>query len=86
MGCVRHADDLFICFGAKPKQRPELEISNEAERGAGKEGPREKRGSVDEGRRREAVDNGGQSRAVGFELTVQRMTESAEVSKVTDKT
>ena len=24
MGCVRQADDLFVCFGAKPKQRPEL--------------------------------------------------------------
>ena len=55
IGWSRSADDLFVCFGAKPKQRPELEISDEAGSGGGKEGPREARGWVDEGRRREAV-------------------------------
>ena len=37
-----------LCFGAKPTQRPKLEIS----RGGGKEGLREDRGSVDKGTQR----------------------------------
>ena len=45
MGCVCQADDLFVCFGAKPKQRPELEISDET--GSGRKGrsERSERGS-----------------------------------------
>ena len=40
---VRQADDLFVGFGAKPKQRLELEISRETGSGGGKEGLREER-------------------------------------------
>ena len=91
---VCQADDLFVCFCTKPKQRAELEISDETGSRGGKEGPREEgavgkgtqRGSVGEGRRREAVDNGGQRRAVGFEWAVQRMSESTEARKATAKT
>ena len=75
---VCQADYLFVCFGTKPKQRPELEISDETRSGGRKEGPRKARGAVGEKRCREAIDNGGQRRAVSFELTVQRMTESTE--------
>ena len=61
--CVRRSENLFVCFGAKPTQRPKLEISHETGSGGGKEGPREERGSVGEGRRREAVDNNQQKEA-----------------------
>ena len=49
MGCVRQADDLLVYFGAKPKQRPELEISDETGNGGGKEDPREARGQLTKG-------------------------------------
>ena len=65
MECVRQEDNLFVCFGAKPEQRPETEISDEAGSGGGKEGPREARGSVGEGSRREAVNNRQQKGPVG---------------------
>ena len=62
--CVRRSENLFVCFGAKPTQRPELEISHETGSGGGNECPREDRGSVDKVRWREAVDNGEQRRPV----------------------
>ena len=43
MGCVRQADSLFVCFGLKFKQSPELEISDETASGGEREGPREDR-------------------------------------------
>ena len=46
MGWVRQLDYLFICFGAKPKQRPDLEISDKTGSGGGKEGPRGDRGQL----------------------------------------
>ena len=46
MGCVHHADYLFVCFGAKPKQRPELKISDETVSGGEKESPREREGQL----------------------------------------
>ena len=36
---------LSLCFGAKPKQRPELEISDETGSGREKKAVREDRGS-----------------------------------------
>ena len=41
----RHSDDLFVCFGVKPTQRAEDEISHETRSEGGKEGPRENRES-----------------------------------------
>ena len=37
--CVRWSENLFVCFGAKPTQRTEDEISRETGSGGGKEGP-----------------------------------------------
>ena len=36
--CWRHSGDLFVCFGAKPTQRTEDEISHETRSGGGKDG------------------------------------------------
>ena len=44
-GCVHRADDIFVCFGA---------ISLEIESGRGKGDPREGRGAVDKGIKRES--------------------------------
>ena len=55
--CWRHSGDLFVCFGAKPTQRIEGEISCESASGGGKEGPSEDR---------EGVDRAGQKRPVGL--------------------
>ena len=43
----------------------ETHTNGETGSGGEKEGPREDRGSVDKGRQREAVDNGGQRRTIG---------------------
>ena len=43
--CRRHSDDLFGCFGAKPTQRTEDEISRETGSGGGKEGVKDDRES-----------------------------------------
>ena len=39
--CWRHSDDLLVCFGTKPTQRTEDEISRESGSGGWKEGPKE---------------------------------------------
>ena len=90
MWVVHQADNFFVSFGTKPNK----EISDETGSGGEKAGPREARGAVDkktqrgwvgEGRRWEAVDNGEERRTVGFEWTVQRMSESTEVRKAIAK-
>ena len=50
--CVRRS-----VLARNPNKGLELEISHETRSGRGEEGPREDRGSVDKGRRRDAVDN-----------------------------
>ena len=40
MWVVRQADDLFVCFGAKPNKGLGLKISDETGSGGGKAGPR----------------------------------------------
>ena len=63
--CERRSENLFVCFGAKPTQRTEDEISHETGNVGWKEGPREDKESVDKGTRRDAVDNEEQKRPVG---------------------
>ena len=55
IGCV---NDLFVCFGAKPKQRPELEISDETGSGGGEAGPREARGELAKEPRKGQLEKG----------------------------
>ena len=64
--CRRHSDDLFVCFGTKPAQRTEGEISHETGSEGRKEGPREDR------KQRRAGENS------WLEIAVQRMRQSAE--------
>ena len=70
MRCVRQADALFVCFGAKPNKSlssrsptsPEVEEERQVrEKPLGPVGKGTQGGSVGEGKRREAVDNGERS-------------------------
>ena len=65
--CGWYARQTISLFWRETKQRPELEISDEiGSRGGKGIGKGTQRGSVGEGRRREAVDNGQQKRPVGM--------------------
>ena len=64
-------------LNSRSPARPEVEEERKV---------RQKTGPVDEERRGVAVDNGGQRKMIGFELAIQRMTESTEVRKATAKT
>ena len=77
--CARQTISLSV-LARNPNKGFELEIFRETGSGRGEGSPREEKGSVDKGTQR------GQWRAVGFELAVQRMTESIEVRKATTKT
>ena len=83
MWVLRQADNLFV-LARKPKglnsrspARPEVEEERKV---------REKTGASGRRKTGRGVDIGGQRRAVGFELTIQRMRESIEVRKATAKT
>ena len=67
-----------------PNKGLELEIFDETRSGGGKKGPKEDRGSVGEGRRREAVDNGQQKRPVRYQSrgrTVSRRRQRGKTVK-----
>ena len=70
--CARQTISLSV-LAQNPNKGLELEISRETGGGGGKEDPREDRCELKRNPER-AVDNGGQRRAVDFELAVQRMT------------
>ena len=66
--CVRARAGQRISLSAlaqNPHKGPNGETSRKAGSGRGKKGPRKDRGSVDKGRRRDAVYNGEQKRPVG---------------------
>ena len=52
-GCVRWADDLFVCFGVKPKQRAWDRDIPRDRKWTRKEGPRKDKRAIDEGTQRE---------------------------------
>ena len=62
--CVPVRRSLSV-LARNPNKGLELEISCETGSGRAEEGTREDTGSVNEGRRRKAVDNGEQKRPVG---------------------
>ena len=61
--CVCAGQTISLSVLARnPNKGLELKISRETESGRGEEGPRKDRRAVDEGRRREAVENGVQGK------------------------
>ena len=67
--CWHHSDDLLVCFGMKPTQRTEGEISHKTGSERGKESPREDWEGSWQNREEET------SR---LEIVIQRMRQSAE--------
>ena len=88
-----HSDALFVCFGAKPTQRTEDEISRETGCGGGREGPREDREN-----QLTTVGRGGQSACDSYQenetlsrrgqekMEARQRRELTEVRKATVKT
>ena len=60
MGWVHQADYLFVCFGAKPKQRAWTRDLRRDQKWGRKGGSERSQRAIGEGRRRGAVDNGQQ--------------------------
>ena len=93
-GCVRarRSDDLFVCFGAKPKQTAWAWDLPRDRKYTRRGGSQRRQKWVDKGRRREAVDDEEQSvdRAVSRrrqeKMEAGQRRESTEVRKATAKT